>query len=320
MTSTTANPFTKLLEKQGHIILDGALATELERRGFNLSSSTLWSAEVLLNNPDAIYQVHLDYFKAGADVAITSSYQASTQGLQQHGIDLGQSRKLIEKSVELAKRARDEIMRTEPGQVCLIAGSVGPYGAYLANGAEYSGDYHLAEAEMKAFHRPRMEVLLAAGVDLLACETIPSFDETVALLHLLDEFPAATAWFSFTLKDAHHISDGTPLEWVAHILEKSAQVVAVGFNCMPASVIDEALRNLASVVTLPLLAYPNSGEEYDAVRKEWHAGKTGDSQLATIADNWRNRGVRILGGCCRTTPSDIRALKSAFEASPHCST
>lgn len=193
-----------------------------------------------------------------------------------------------------------------------MAGSVGPYGAYLANGAEYRGDYALPAAEMKDFHRPRVAALLEAGVDLLACETLPSFGEIQALISLLAEFPHSSAWFSFTLRDAQHLSDGTPLSKVAEVINAAPQVVAVGLNCVALESVTPALQTLQVLTDKPLLVYPNSGEQYDAVSKSWHSAPSG----CTLHDKfpeWQQAGARLIGGCCRTTPQDIAAIAACCQ-------
>ena len=188
------NPLTSILTDHPFVLLDGAMATELEARGCDLADS-LWSAKVLMENPQLIYDVHLDYFRAGAQVAITASYQATPDGFAARGLNEAQARSLIAKSVELAKQARDSYRAENPAAKGLqIAGSVGPYGAYLADGSEYRGDYQRSAQVFQDFHRPRVEALLEAGVDLLACETLPSFAEIRALAQLLDEYPVAQAW------------------------------------------------------------------------------------------------------------------------------
>lgn len=241
------NPIAEALTQHDTLILDGALATELEARGCNLADA-LWSAKVLMENPELIYQVHYDYFAAGANVAITASYQATPQGFAARGLDEAQALTLIDQSVKLAQRARDDYRAASGSEAALlVAGSVGPYGAYLANGAEYRGDYALPEAEMKDFHRPRVKALLDAGVDLLACETLPSFAEAQALVSLLAEYPNSSAWFSFTLRDAQHISDGTPLSQVAELVNAAPQVVAMGINCVALESVTPALQTLQAL-------------------------------------------------------------------------
>ncbi|MCP1439971.1 homocysteine S-methyltransferase [Erwinia persicina] len=289
------------------LVLDGAMATELEARGCDLSDA-LWSAKVLIENPELIYQVHYDYFKAGAQVAITASYQATPQGFAQRGLDETAALALIARSVALAVKAREDYLAAAPqAGPLLVAGSVGPYGAFLADGSEYRGDYALPQAEMMAFHRPRVRALVAAGADILACETLPSFAEIKALIALLAEFPATPAWFSFTLRDSEHLSDGTPLAEVIAFLDAQPQAVALGINCIALDKVTAALKVFSALSAKPLVVYPNSGEQYDAVSKSWHS----DASTCTLADNlaeWQAAGARLIGGCCRTTPADIKAI------------
>ncbi|CAE6740878.1 homocysteine S-methyltransferase [Xanthomonas arboricola] len=304
-------PFSQALQQDGYVLLDGALATELEQRGCDLNDA-LWSARVLMEQPELIYQVHRDYFAAGAQCAITASYQATPLGFAARGLDLAQSQALIARSVALAAQARADHLQAQPQDAPLwVAGSVGPYGAYLADGSEYRGDYALPLAQLMDFHRPRIAALAEAGVDVLACETLPSANEIVALRLLLEEFPQLHAWFSFTLRDAAHLSDGTALAQVVPALDACAQVIAVGINCIALEQVTAALQTLSALTALPLVVYPNSGEHYDADAKQWHAGSTTACTLADQHAQWLAAGARLIGGCCRTTPRDIAALARA---------
>lgn len=304
------NPLNAILEKQDFLLLDGALATELEARGCTLADR-LWSAKVLVENPEAIREVHLDYFRAGAQCAITASYQATPAGLVARGFDETQSKALIGKSVELARKAREAYLAENPqAGTLLVAGSVGPYGAFLADGSEYRGDYLRSREEFQAFHRPRVEALLDAGADLLACETMPNFVEIKALAELLKSWPRARAWFSFTLRDSEHLSDGTPLREVVAFLSHFPQVVAIGVNCIALENTTAALQHLQELTSLPLVVYPNSGEHYDPVSKRWHQHGECSARLADYLPQWLAAGARLIGGCCRTTPEDIAAIKA----------
>ncbi|HEP1898191.1 TPA: homocysteine S-methyltransferase [Kluyvera cryocrescens] len=304
------NPLTAILAEIPFVLLDGAMATELEARGCDLADS-LWSAKVLMENPQLIYDVHLDYFRAGAQVAITASYQATPEGFAARGLDETQSRALIARSVELARQARDAYRAENPAaKGLLIAGSIGPYGAYLADGSEYRGDYQRSAQAFQDFHRPRIDALLEAGADLLACETLPSFDEIRALAQLLVEYPVAQAWFSFTLRDSQHLSDGTPLRDVLAFLADYPQILAVGINCIALENTVDALSYLHSQTPLPLVVYPNSGEHYDAVTKTWHHHGEACATLEGYLPQWLEAGAKLIGGCCRTTPKDIAALKA----------
>ncbi|WP_279361326.1 homocysteine S-methyltransferase [Xanthomonas sacchari] len=309
------NPLAALLAEDRCLVLDGALATELERRGCDLRDP-LWSAKILLEQPDLIRQVHRDYFAAGAQCAITASYQATPQGYAARGIDLAHSHRLIARSVELAQQARQAQLAQHPqAGPLLVAGSVGPYGAYLADGSEYRGDYALSQAALRDFHRPRIAVLVQVGVDLLACETQPSLAEMAALLQVLEEFPVVVAWFACTLRDAAHLSDGTPLREVVALLDGHPQVVALGVNCVAPSLATAALRHLATLTRLPLVVYPNAGERYDAERKCWQADSADAGGLVDHLAAWRAAGARLIGGCCRTTPQDIAQLARRLASS-----
>lgn len=194
------------------LVIDGAMATELEKRGVE-TNNALWSAMALIHNPDAVIAVHKSYFEAGANVAITDSYQANLPAFEAAGLSVTESRRLISESVRLAQRARDEY-RKEEGlkRPLLIAGSVGPYGAYLADGSEYTGNYQLTKQQYQNFHRERMQILAAAGADLFAFETQPNFEETQALVDLLEnEFPEMSAWVSFSVNQKGQLCDGTSL-------------------------------------------------------------------------------------------------------------
>ncbi|MFI7035589.1 homocysteine S-methyltransferase [Microbispora rosea] len=278
------------------IVLDGGLATHLETLGCDLSDD-LWSARLLTDDPGVIRQAHLDYFRAGADVATTASYQASVPGFVRHGLTSQEARDLIRLSVTLAVQARDEAGHG------LVAASVGPYGAYLANGAEYTGDYDLDEDGLTEWHRERFEILADTGADLLACETIPSQAEARALARLLRETPSVQAWVTFSCRDGEHISDGTPFEESAAIFTDMPQVVAVGANCTAPRFIPDLIKRGASIV------YPNSGETWDPANRRW-LGLADPVEFGRAAAEWAALGARHVGGCCRTTPAHIREIRS----------
>lgn len=303
------HPLAALLSSQSFVLLDGAMATELEAHGCNLADS-LWSAKVLLEAPEVIRQVHLDYFRAGAQIATTASYQATPAGFAARNLSQAQATELIAKSVQLACQARALYLQENPGAgTLLVAGSVGPYGAYLADGSEYRGDYVCRDEDFQAFHRQRIETLLLSGVDLLACETFPSFPEICALIALLRSWPQARAWFSFSVRDSEHLCDGTPLREVMAAVSGSSQVVSVGVNCLAPERAAAVLRHLRSLTSLPLLVYPNSGERYDPQLKSWHRHASNGPTLVDYLPEWLEAGARLIGGCCRTTPDEIATLR-----------
>ncbi|MER5425325.1 homocysteine S-methyltransferase [Streptosporangium roseum] len=285
------------------VILDGGLATHLEALGADLRDE-LWSAKLLLENPSVIRQAHLDYFAAGAEVATTASYQASIPAFVRRGLSAREAEELIVLSVRLAAEARDA------HGTGTVAASVGPYGAYLANGAEYTGDYDLDEDGLADWHRDRWHILAGSGADLLACETIPSYAEARALGRLLAETPGTRAWVSFSCRDGEHISDGTPLKDAAALFAGDPQVIAVGVNCT-------APRHITSLIGRiegkPVMVYPNSGETWDAANRRW-LGLADPAEFGAAAAGWHAAGAAFVGGCCRTTPEHIRQIGEHLKA------
>ncbi|MDH5234666.1 MAG: homocysteine S-methyltransferase [Gemmatimonadota bacterium] len=293
-------------------VLDGGLATELATRGFDLSDA-LWSARLLADAPEAIEAVHLDYFEAGADVAITASYQASYEGFATRGLSRGDTDRLLARSVELARAARDRYTARHPDSArpLVIAASVGPYGATLHDGSEYRGDYHMKEDALADFHRPRIAALLGAAPDLLACETLPSLHEARALLRVLHEHPAARAWVTFTCGDGAHTSAGDDITECARLLDEEPQVLAMGVNCVDPALVTSLVRAMAAETDKPIIAYPNSGEVWNAAGRCWEGTAT---RFTAHLEEWIRAGATWLGGCCRTTPADIRVVRGVVDA------
>jgi len=309
----TTNPIVPFVARQGALVLDGGLATELERRGANLDDA-LWSARLLADDPALIRQVHLDYYWAGADCCTSASYQATVPGFMARGLSAEAARALIRRAVALTIAARDAFWAAGPHARRLrplVAASVGPYGAYLADGSEYRGDYDLDEDGLLAFHRERWALLAGCGADLLACETLPSFAEARALARLLAETPGVWAWFSFTGRDAVHISDGTPIAACAAWLAGRPGVAAVGVNCTPPRLIPDLIRAISAATDTPIIVYPNSGETYDPATRRWQ-GESAPAEFGTFSREWRKLGAALIGGCCRTTPAHIRQISDRF--------
>lgn len=312
----SGNPLQPFLEAGGVVLLDGGLATELESRGAEVRGP-LWSAQALVEHPDLVREVHLAYFRAGADVATTASYQASLEGLGRHGLDARAAREALRRSAGLAIEAREAFLRDglPAGRVRpLVAGSIGPYGAARADGSEYTGHYGLGRQALADYHGPRLEELCRAGVDLLAVETIPSPDEADVLCQLLGAWPAIGAWISFSARDASHVAEGQPVETAAALVAGHAQVLAIGVNCLSPRLVVPLLERMGRVTDKPLVAYPNSGEAWDAVQRCWTGA--GGFDAATDGPRWRAAGARLIGGCCRTTPDTIRALRVALVPVP----
>jgi homocysteine S-methyltransferase len=310
--------FSAFIETQGCAILDGGLATELENRGESLQN-LLWSAKILLSAPEKIAAVHYAYFAAGADIAVTSSYQATFPGLRAQGLDHRQAEAVLRLSVTVAAEARERFWSHPPNREGrlrpLIAASVGPYGAFLHDGSEYRGDYGISREALKSFHRERLAVLADSGADLLACESIPSLLEAEALIELLYKIPNVQAWISFTCKDETHISDGADFSDAIALACQSKAIVAAGLNCTAPRLVNALVEKARQRTDKPLVAYPNSGELYDATTGDWRSA-TEVGLIEQAARGWRERGALLIGGCCRTTPETIRGIRSALIRAP----
>jgi homocysteine S-methyltransferase len=178
----------------------------------------------------------------------------------------------------------------------------------LADGSEYRGRYGVDDRALADFHRPRLQVLADSGADLLACETIPCLREARVLSRLLqEEFPAVPAWMSFSCLDGARNCEGEDMGDCVAELNGYAQIVALGVNCTPPRHISPLLRRMRERTGKPLLVYPNSGEHFDPSNKQWNGGhKT--LPLGEQARQWRMEGARLIGGCCRTGPDDIRGV------------
>jgi homocysteine S-methyltransferase len=290
------------------VVLDGGLATQLEAQGHNLDS-TLWSAQLLHDDPDAIVQAHRAYFAAGAQVATTASYQASIGGFAQAGIGQAAAEQLVKRSVRLAEHARASCA---DDQQRWIAGSIGPYGAALADGSEYRGDYNLSVRQLRDWHRPRIELLAGAGVDILALETIPCLAEVEALLAEVDG-SGQPCWLSITCA-GERTRAGEPAVAAFSLVRDVAEIVAVGVNCIDPTDAYPLVRSASASTGKPVVVYPNSGERWDAAARAWIGPAT--FQAGHVAE-LISAGARLVGGCCRVGPSQIQAIRDLVNGAPY---
>ena len=286
------------------LVLDGGLSTALEEQGADLEGA-LWTARLLGEEPERLADAHRAYFLAGAKVATTASYQVSVEGLVAAGYDTATAQRLITRSVTIAQEVREELAGTHHG--LLVAASVGPYGAFLADGSEYKGRYGVSAARLRDFHAPRLELLAAAGPDLLAVETIPDVDEAEVLIPLLDDL-GVPAWFSYSVR-GETTNAGQPLSDAYAVLAGSRSIIAAGVNCSQQADVLGAVRQAVAVTGLPAVAYPNRGGTWNAETKQWSYGDALDLDLA---DSWFAAGARLIGGCCGTGPADIEQLAARF--------
>jgi len=293
-------------------VLDGGLATSLEALGYDLADD-LWSAKILLEDPDAIRRVHADFLLAGADGITAGTYQASIPGLVARGLTHNQAVGVLDRGVGLAVEARDafwsDAKNRERRLRPLVAASVGPYGAYCADGSEYTGEYGLSDDELLDFHEGRWRILAESAADLMACETIPSLQEAEVLLQLLRRTPDRWAWMSFTCRDGAHLSDGTALSAAARTCGAAPRVAAVGINCTRPEHVPELISAVRNATEKPIIVYPNAGGRYVAERKTWEDDPLRLDWPALVAE-WRDLGATVIGGCCRVGPEDISNMRS----------
>jgi len=303
--------FNQIIEDQGFIILDGALATELEARGADLNHP-LWSAKILTEDPAMIKQVNLDYLNAGANVIATASYQASFMGYERQGYSREDAIKLMQLSVELAIEARETFLLSSDNKINqspLVAASLGPYGAALADGSEYRGYNGVSIDELITFHHDRLLLMLNTNADILAFETIPCLDEAIAIKQLLQQYSSKKAWVSFSCKDGMHLCSGELFEDAVKLLSDSKEIIGIGVNCTAPHHI-ESLINIAKPLTEQvIIVYPNKGETYNAHDKKWEVSTECNPDFLQNAKLWLDAGAKSIGGCCRTTPADIQQLR-----------
>ncbi|KAK9737845.1 Homocysteine S-methyltransferase [Popillia japonica] len=297
-------------------LLDGGFGSQIGKRiNRTIDDDVLWSARLLSTNKAEVINTHLDFLQAGANIISTNTYQASIDGFVKYlNLSERESYDLIKEAVGLARKAisiyksRNNIENTN----ILVAGSVGPYGAFLHDGSEYTGNYKdsISSSILNEWHKPRISALIEGGIDLLAFETIPCEKEAVVLLSILKEFPNMKAWLSFNCKDGKSIASGEAFQETLKKCYKMNpnQLLAVGANCIAPEIVEQLFCdiNMGEGNPMPLLVYPNSGEFYN---KEvgWHGGVKGKS-VENYVESWLNMGITWIGGCCRMYAENISKI------------
>lgn len=289
-------------------VLDGGLATELERRGADISGA-LWSAALLVSQPELIRSVHEEYLAAGAQIITAAGYQASLQGFALQGIADG--KRYLRRSVELAAQARENFMARSVGQAKpLVAASAGNFGAFRADGSEYHGRYGVSARDIAEVHARHVEIYAETEADLLCFETVPSAREAEAICRVMEQFPEIPWWAAFTARDASHIADGTPTLDVAAMVREQPGAVAFGFNCLPPGLVAPLLESCGRHERCGFAVYPNLGAAWDPETRKWSGGKQGFQ--TEFAAKWADAGAVVIGGCCGTTPQNIRQLEQCL--------
>ena len=303
-----------IIDRQGYVVLDGSMGTGLAEKGFELNTA-LWTAGALVTAPELVRQVHLDDFEAGADCGISDSYQATVPGFMVQGYTREQAEGYIALSVRLLKETGEqwwqENGRKQGRPHPVAAGAAGPYGAYLADGSEYTGAYEISEEDLREFHRQRMKILWEAGADILAIETIPSLWEARIMAQEAEKL-GAKAWVTFSCKNGEQTNKGDLLGEAAAAMDRMEAVEAIGVNCTHPRYITQCIRQIRDYTDKPIIVYPNSGEEYDPKKKRWTGIRYGKT-LGGYAPEWYQEGAKIIGGCCQTLSRQIREIAGSLK-------
>lgn len=301
------NPIESILSRYPLMVLDCALGTEIAKRGFDTNDS-LWSAKALYERPELIREIFEEYYDQGADLVATASYQATIPGFEAKGFSHDESADLIRKSVVIAREARDASWSRHSGEnrpKPIVAASVGPYGAYLANGSEYTGDYSLTRKELADFHAERLALLLEERPEIVAIETIPLLREAQAVLDVLKDTPEASAWVAFSCKNGKETCGGDSVYEAAKALDSNPQLAAIGINCTAPQYVASLIQEVRRGTSKPIICYPNTGESYNPATKTWFGSPL---PFRAYVRTWYEAGARMIGGCCRATPADTHDI------------
>ncbi|XP_058058609.1 uncharacterized protein LOC131209538 [Anopheles bellator] len=309
-------------------VLDGGFATQLSVHvGKSIDGDPLWSARFNATNPNAVFQTHLDFLEAGAEAVMTNTYQASVEGYGEYlGLDEDASLNLIKSTVRVAQMARNRFLATQaigqPFSMPLLVASIGPYGAHLHDGSEYSGNYSssVSQDTIQKWHRSRIEACLETGVDVLGMETIPCKMEAEALLDMMcEDYPNVRFWISFQCKDHLHLANGELFSdavsslWAKARSLRNKNLLALGVNCVNPQIVTPLFKSVNEKklpeARIPLIVYPNSGEVY-TVENGWQ-GKEDCVPLEHYVSQWIELGAYYIGGCCRTYARDIKRIKQS---------
>lgn len=276
------------------LVFDGAMGTMLYNKGVFINQCF---DELNLTSPQLVGQIHQEYIEAGVDVLETNTYGANRFRLAPYG---------LRERLEEINRRGVEIARKAAGDSVMVAGSVGPLGSPL----EPLGKISHAEAAEAFAEQAR--VLIDAGVDLLLLETFPSLPEMEIALKALRELTDLPIVAQMSVsEDCNALFGTSPEVFTSRLQELGADVVGLNCSVGPAVML-EAVERMIQVTDLPISAQPNAGRA--RVVEGRHIFLCSPEYMAEYAKRFIQTGVRIIGGCCGTTPAHMRAVVSAVKA------
>jgi len=289
------------------MILDGGLGVELERRGFAPATS-LWSGEAIFTCPDLLVDVHRAYLDAGAEVIATATYQLSHAALRRLGCDDAAIDRIFARGVALARAAiASQRARTGASSEQLVAGSLGPFGATLGPGGEYSRSPQIEFDALYAFHAERLRSMACARPDVFLFETISSQAEGLVIAHAARDLGLRNVWMSFTCADDTRTCARDRLADVAAELDAFACVDVIGVNCTAPDAIAPLVRAMRGATDKPIFVCPNLGRQGESAGQAL-SGEAPEAAFIAGVPGWMALGVTHIGGCCGVGPETIRAL------------
>ena len=282
-------------------LLDGSLSYPLENKGINLNTR-LWTAQVLIDDPHILSEIHSKYVKCGVDYISTSSYQLSHDALLQLGYRKKEINKIFKRSVDLAVKAVEK-------KEIEIVGSFGPFGSLLADGSEYTGKYKYDDLIIKNYHKNNFEVINNQKLDIILYETIPSLKE-IKIISDVIKYSQKKFWISMTCNKNLKLRDNSSLKEACKILSEMDNISVIGVNCVDPLITSDIIKKLKDYSSKKILVYPNSGEKYNSYTKKWDGESSINNEL--IKD-WISLSPDIIGGCCRVGYDKISKMRSLID-------
>ncbi|MCL4876784.1 MAG: homocysteine S-methyltransferase family protein [Anaerolineae bacterium] len=289
-----SNNFLERLHESKPLLLDGAMGTELTRRGVD-TRLPLWSAGALVTNPEVVKQIHIDYLTAGADIITTNTFRTHARNIR----NTAEARRLTHLAVQLAKEAVQQARRP-----AFVAGSVAPLeDCYSPHLTPHEGYCQREQAEMVSH-------LAEAGVDVLLIETMNTVHEAVAAARPA-HYLKIPYMVSFVTNERHELLSGESLQKAVDAITPF-EPAAFLINCIPTHHIAEAVRALRACTDLPIGAYGNMGTPDNVVG--WASADNMPPEAYCFhAETWLMLGLKIVGSCCGSTPAHTAALRQLID-------